>query len=307
MPPPQGAWNPIEGPGDYTTTKIIHNDTYPAIDPTKADHTGHAVFVSGASRGIGRALAIAYARAGASHIAIGARSDLTEVAATLKKAAREAGRPEPEVLTIELDVTSQASVEDAAKQMDTQFGNLDIAINNAGILDEMKYIADTSPDAWWRTYEVNVRGPYLISRSCIPLLLKGQQKTLITVSSVGAHVVMPGLSAYQPSKLAVLRLMEFAAAEYKDQGLVAFAVHPGNILTDIVDGGEGMDEQFKAVFTETVELCADSLVYLTDEKREWLSGRYINCTWDLPELTSSPKKGPNHRARPAESEAGSVV
>lgn len=157
-------------------------------------------------------------------------------------------------------------------------------------MDEMKNIEDTSPDAWWRTWDVNVRGPYLISRSCIPLLLKGDQKTLIAVSSVGAHIVMPGLSAYQPSKLAVLRLMEFAAAEHKDQGLVALAVHPGNILTDIVGGGHGMDEQLKSIFTETPELCADSLVYLTTESREWLSGRYINCTWDLPELTSSPKK-----------------
>lgn len=51
-----------------------------------------------------------------------------------------------------------------------------------------------------------------------------------------------------------------------------------------------MDEKFKAIFTETPELSADSLVYLTNERREWLSGRYINLTWDLPELTSSPKK-----------------
>ena len=51
MPPPRGTWNPIEGPGDYTTTKKVHNDTYPEIDPLKADLSGQAVFISGGSKG----------------------------------------------------------------------------------------------------------------------------------------------------------------------------------------------------------------------------------------------------------------
>lgn len=121
-------------------------------------------------------------------------------------------------------------------------------------------------------------------------MLKGTEKTFITTSSVGAHVVTPTLSDYQTSKLAVLRFTEFVGAEYAEQGVVAYAVHPGNILTDMIDGGKDLSRELKAVFTETPELCADSLVYLTSEKRDWLNGRYINCTWDLPELTSDPKK-----------------
>jgi len=271
-------------------TRDVHNDTYSAIDPTKANHSGKAVLVVGASKGVGRAIAISFARSGASSIAIGARSDLSAVAAAVKKAALDAGRPEPRVLALKLEVTNRKSVEDAAEQIGQDFGHLDIVINNAGILGAPALILDSDPDQWWETYNVNLRGPYLVSRSCIPLLLKGEMKTFITVSSVGGQVVMPTGSAYSNSKLAVTRLMEFAATEYKDQGLVAFSVHPGNILTDIVNNGEGMDENFKAVFTETPELCADSLVYLTREKPDWLSGRYVNCCWDLPELTTSPKK-----------------
>ena len=101
---------------------------------------------------------------------------------------------------------------------------------------------------------------------------------MITVSSVGAHIVGPTLSAYQTSKLAVLRFTEFVAKEYAEQGVIAFSVHPGNILTDIVGGGDYMDDKLKAVFTETPVLCGDCLVYLTNERRPWLSGRYINCT-----------------------------
>ncbi|KAK4907125.1 hypothetical protein LTR49_023820 [Elasticomyces elasticus] len=176
---------------------------------------------------------LSFARAGASQIAIGARSSLTSVAASLKKAAVKAGRSEPQVFTLELDVTSQSSIEAAASQVSSAFGKLDVLIHNLGVLEDVKPITDTDPDEWWRTWEVNVRGPYLISRSFIPLLLKDETKTLVVVSNVGAHVVLPGLSAYQPSKLATTRFMEFAATEYQDQGLVAISVHPGNIMTDM--------------------------------------------------------------------------
>lgn len=124
-----------------------------------------------------------------------------------------------------------------------------------------------------------------MSRACIPLLLKGDSRVLVNVSSVGGLVTGPTLSAYQTSKTAVIRLTDFLAAEYAAQGLTAFCIHPGNILTNVVGGGYGMDGALKAVFTETPRLCADGLVYLTKERRLWW--RYVNCTWDMPELTSA--------------------
>ena len=287
MPPPRGTWNPIEGPGDYTTTKEVHSDTYPAIDPTRADLSGKAVFVTGASKGLGRAISLSFAKAGASYIAIGARSALEKVETEMKTVATDAGRREPHVLRLDLDVTDSQSVGNSAKKIEQAFGKLDVLINNAGLIGDREPITDSDPDSWWQVFNVNVRGPYLINRACLPLLLKGKLKTAVTISSVGAHVVGPGLSNYQTSKLAALRLTEFVAKEHAEQGVVAFSVHPGNMLTDMLGGGEGMDPKLKAVFTESPELCADSLVYLTRERRDWLSGRYINITWDLPELTSS--------------------
>lgn len=85
----------------------------------------------------------------------------------------------------------------------------------------------------------------------------------------------------------MLRLTEFVAAENAEAGLVAFSVHPGNTLSDIVGFGEGFSDELRAVFTETPELVGDGLVFLSKERRQWLSGRYVNITWDLPELTSS--------------------
>ncbi len=130
---------------------------------------------------------------------------------------------------------------------------------------------------------VNLRGPYLIARATLPLLLKSDLKTLINISSVGAHCVTPSGSDYQTSKLALLRLTEFIAQENAEKGIIAFSVHPGNMLTDMVKDSPA---EIKHVFTETPTLCADSLVYLSKERREWLGGRYLNVTWDLPELLS---------------------
>lgn len=273
-------------------TQKVFNDSYPFIDPTKANLTGKSVLITGASKGLGQQIAISFAKAGASQIAIGARSSLTTTSDLIKSSALAAGLPEPQVLPLNLDIASRTSVSAAADTISQSFsGTLDILINNAGMMSSTDLIGSSDPKTWWdETMNVNLQGTYLMTRSFLPLLLTSSTKTLINISSVGAHLVNPTLSAYQISKLAVLRLTEFVAAEYAEQGLVAIAVHPGNILTDIVGNGEGMNEELKAVFTETPRLCADSLVFLCGENRGWLSGRYVNCTWDLEELVSEEKK-----------------
>ncbi|KAI1269225.1 NAD(P)-binding protein [Xylariaceae sp. FL1019] len=286
MPPPRGTFNPIEGPGDYDTTSIVHNDTYPAIDSAKVDLSGKAVFISGATRGLGKGISISFAKAGASMIAIGARSNLAETTRAIREAVASVGKPEPKILEVQLDVTSRESVDAAAAKIKESFGRIDIVINNAGLFSSRDPIATSNPDDWWDTMTVNVKGPYLVMRAMIPLMLQNDGlKTFVTVSSVGAHLRNPGFSTYQTSKLAVLRLTEFLNAETSDQGIVAYAVHPGNIPTDMAKGGDGLiSDVLVPVFVETPELVGDSLVYLTKERREWLGGRYVNLTWDLPEL-----------------------
>ena len=149
MPPPKGTKTPLEGPGDYTVTKLVHSDTYSAIDPTKADMAGKAVYISGASRGIGKAIAISFAKAGASFIAISARSDLTAVEQEIKKAANEAGRKEPNTLSIKADVTSPESVKNAGAEIAKAFGKLDVVVNNAGIIGDRTSIVDGDAENWW--------------------------------------------------------------------------------------------------------------------------------------------------------------
>ncbi|KAI1073631.1 NAD(P)-binding protein [Whalleya microplaca] len=283
MPPPRGCFNPLEGPGDYDTTSVVHSDTYPAIDSSKADLSGRIVFISGASRGLGKAMSVSFAKAGASKIVIGARSDLSETIEAMKAATAKLGKPEPAILPLKIDVSNRQSVDRAAAEVKEKFGYVDIIINSAGILTK-GYIADSDPDEWWRVLQVNLMGPFLVARAFIPLLLEGVDKTIITVSSAGAHSLTPGLSAYQTSKLAATRFTQFVSAEYGDKGILSYCIHPGNIPTAVVGGKEGLPPEFRPIFVDTPELSADSLVYLTSKKRDWLAGRYLNLTWDLPEL-----------------------
>lgn len=134
---------------------------------------------------------------------------------------------------------------------------------------------------------IKVRGPYFMSKARLPLLLKSERKTIINISSVGGLLTTAGLSAYQTSKTAVTRLTDFLATEYAAQGLIAFCVHPGNILTNMLGD---LDEQWKGIFTESPRPCGDTLVYLASERRQWMSGRYVNCTWDMPESTPEAKR-----------------
>jgi NAD(P)-dependent dehydrogenase (short-subunit alcohol dehydrogenase family) len=164
-------------------TKTVHNDTYPAIDPTKQNLSGKAVFISGASRGIGRSIAISFAKAGASTIVLGARSSLDATEKAVQQAAQKAGRPKPLVLKIKLEVTNPASVAEAAAEVEVAVGRLDVLVNNAGVLD-MKMIMDSDPETWWNVWEVNVKGPYLVARAFLPLMLKVEDslKQVVTVA-----------------------------------------------------------------------------------------------------------------------------
>ena len=104
------------------------------------------------------------------------------------------------------------------------------------------------------------------------------------MSSVGAHLIGPGFSAYQPSKLALVRFTEFLQAEYAAQGLTAVSIHPGNVETGILAPIGGVPKGLEHVVVETPELAADTVIFLTTGERRWLGGRYVNVTWDMPQL-----------------------
>jgi NAD(P)-dependent dehydrogenase (short-subunit alcohol dehydrogenase family) len=229
--------------GDYDVTSQIHNDTYPDIDPRSLDLSGKAVFITGGSRGLGRAMALSFAKAGVSKIAIGARSALDDVADEIRK---QCSNPR-EILTIKMDVTDEASVAAAAAEVEQRFGKLNVLINNAGTMGPYGLITDSDPEMWWQVLNTNIRGPYLVTRAFLPLLLgtEGEEKYIVNVCSVAAHLTNPTLSAYQVAKNGLLKFTTLTNAEYSAQGVIAFAIHPGNVPTDIIGGPEAIPPHHK--------------------------------------------------------------
>jgi len=269
---------PHPDPAANNFTSTLHRDTYPAI--AHANHQGRTVLITGASKGIGRATAISFARAGATNIFLAARSGLDEVEKELLAAAPSSSSP-PHITKLQLDVVSEASIAQAVERVEQACGHLDILVNNAGYLENWTPIAESDPADWWRAWEVNIKGVYLVTRAFLPLLLQGSHKTIINVSSAGAHMTTRGASAYQTSKFALLRFTEFLAVEYGGQGIVAIAVHPGGVLTELA---RNLPKDYHGLLVDTPELGADSIVWLTQHRSLWLSGRYVNVNWDLPEL-----------------------
>lgn len=190
-------------------------------------------------------MALSFAKAGASYIAVGARSNMSQLSKDVEAAAVSVNRSAPQFLPINLDVTNEQSVQEAAAEIEKVFRKLDILVNNAGILGKFGLIAESNPEEWWQVLDVNVRGPYLVTRAFLPVLLKGEEKTIVNVTSVGAHLANPALSAYQVSKLGLLRLSQLINAEYAPQGVVSFCIHPGNCPTDIMGGPEGLPDHLK--------------------------------------------------------------
>ncbi|KAI1431030.1 hypothetical protein GGR50DRAFT_126350 [Xylaria sp. CBS 124048] len=266
----------------------VHHDTYPYIAPSNIDLSGKSVFIAGASKGIGRLTSLTLAKAGCSKIAVGSRSSLADLEKEITEAAIAAGKTAPLVVSVELDVTLEESVKAAAEKIGEAFGgSLDVLIANAGNMEEWKPVGETVVAEWWKTWETNFKGPYLLNRYFISLLLKSEIKTSILTSSYGALCTMPGASGYQGSKFAVSRLAEFIADEYVSQGLVCYSIHPGAVKTDLAFG---MPDYMWRVLVDEPALAADTFVWLCKERRPWLSGRFLSVNWDMEELEAKKEK-----------------
>ncbi|OAP64261.1 hypothetical protein AYL99_00233 [Fonsecaea erecta] len=286
------AYPPVAPANGANFTQVIRNDTYPFIDSrTNPNHIGRAVFVTGGNRGIGKAIAISFAQAGASFIGLGCPDGFGDppVSIEIENAAKQCGRTPPTVLLLHLDVTDSASVAAAAAQVQKASPRLDVLVNNAGFMTPALPIVDAETDSWWKTLEVNLRGTFLMCKHFTPLLNSTQAglQTIVNINSVAAHNLRPQASAYGTSKFAVLKFTEFLLVEQRTQGLLAFSVHPGGVMTQLA---EAMPRETHAGFTDSPSLAGDTIAFLTGERREWLAGRYLSCTWDMEELLERQKE-----------------
>ncbi|MEO1198107.1 MAG: SDR family oxidoreductase [Pseudomonadota bacterium] len=269
-----------------------HNTRYEAIDPRSTlANSAHdkVIFISGASRGIGQATAVAFAEAGAKAVYLTARSGhaLEETQDLVTRA-----NPDTRCVYSTCDVTSAAQVAAAVEDCVARFGGIDAADANAGYLGPWSKIGESDPEGWWHNWEVNVRGVYHVTRFTLPhLITSAKQRAtegrssghLILLSSIGAQLLMPGASDYQTSKHAINRLCEFVQSDHNEDGIKCFAIHPGGVSTDL---GRNMPEAMHAYLVDHPELAAGFIVWLCSGKADWAKGRYLSANWDVDELVA---------------------
>ena len=181
--------------------------------------------VTGASQGLGRALALAFAEEGA-RVVVNARSD-----ESVRPVAGEVEGAGAEVLAVAADVSREAEVERLVRETVEHFKRIDVLVNNAGLLGPRVGVENYPEDEWRRVIDANLTGPYLVSKAAIPHLSEGG-----SIVNVVSGVSVEGRAqwgAYSVSKFGVEGLTQILASELAERGIRVNAVDPGGMRTDM--------------------------------------------------------------------------
>lgn len=247
---------------------------------------GQVAVITGAGRGIGRAIALSYAREGA-RLVLAARNEaeLEETAAAVSEMGGEA-------ITVRTDVTSQIGTERLARRTVEHFGRIDVLVNNAGISGPVGPLQSNDIAEWVDTINVNLTGTFLVCRAVIPAMLQQGGGRIINLSGAGVANAWSNMSAYCSSKAAVVRLTEVLAQELEGKGITVNALGPGSVHTSMWEkmtdqaaeaGADFIHELGTRVLSgggASIDDCAELAVWLASEDSGQLTGRIISAAAD---------------------------
>ncbi|KAJ4971828.1 hypothetical protein NE237_004927 [Protea cynaroides] len=242
---------------------------------------GRVAIVTGASRGIGRAVALHFRSLGAK-VVINYASSSTQADLMAADINSNSDSQSVQAIAVKADVSDPAQVKSLFDQAEQAFGTVHILVNCAGILDA-KYptLANTTVDDWESTFAVNTKGAFLCAREAANRVCRGGGGRIICITTSVVASLLPGYSAYAASKAAVETMTKILAKELKGTGITANCIAPGPVATELFFAGKT---------EETIKRLADAcplgrlgepqditpiVGFIASDAGEWINGQVI--------------------------------
>jgi NAD(P)-dependent dehydrogenase (short-subunit alcohol dehydrogenase family) len=232
---------------------------------------GKVAIVTGASRGIGAAAALALGEAGAS-VVLAARTT-----AQAEANARQINAAGGKAAAIACDVSDYAACQRLVQETTERFGPPDVLVNNAGVIEPISMVGEADPAEWARSIEINLIGAYYVIRAVLPGMIERGHGDIINVSSGAAHRPLEGWSAYCAGKAGLAMLTRSIDLEHRPAGIRVFGFQPGTTDTDmqvtIRASGANMVSRIPREQLTPVAHPARAIVYLCSEEADDLAGK----------------------------------
>lgn len=238
-----------------------------------ADFTGKNVMITGASRGIGFALAEAFAKAGANLALCATREE------ALKEAAAKLAGYGVKIYTKALNITCADSCEEFVQNTIKELGSLDVLVNNAGITKDNLTVRMNEQE-WDDVISVNLKGTFLMSKAALKVMFKKRSGNIVNISSVVGEMGNPGQVNYVASKAGIIGLTKTLAKEFGGRNVRVNAVAPGFVQTSMTDA---LPEEVKAKALGAIALkrfataqdIAKSVLFLASDDASYITGHVL--------------------------------
>jgi len=248
------------------------------------DFQGRKAVISGATRGIGKAIAMAFLEAGATVIGV-YNSNRKAADSFMQEWQESASFQENRLFLYQCDISDQASVLKLFNGIEQQFDTIDILVNNAGIRRDA-VLAMMQSDDWHRVIDVNLTGTFNMSKQAVLLMMKQKYGRIIHITSPMAHMGFAGQTNYAASKAGQIGMMRSLSKETAKRKITVNCVSPGFIDTELLEGltADQLAQYKKLVpmkrFGKPQEVAA-AVLFLAGEQASYISGAVLEITGGL--------------------------